>query len=115
MPRDPQRSAPPAAAAAAPGALSIDKVDFRRGADGAGRIMVRTSDPRVQASLKQEGGRLVVDFPRTSVAPEAARRYDVVDFATPVSSFDVTSTPNGARIVVERHGRLRTARLPERS
>jgi type IV pilus assembly protein PilQ len=92
------------AAAAAPGALSIDKVDFRRGADGAGRIMVRTNDPRVQASLKQEGGRLVIDFPGTSVAPGAARRYDVVDFATPVSAFDVTGTPNGARIVVTTTG-----------
>jgi type IV pilus assembly protein PilQ len=93
-----------AAAAVAPGTFTIDKVDFRRGPDGAGRIMVRTNDPRVQASLKQEGGRLVVDFPRTNVAPDAARRYDVVDFATPVSTFDVTSTPNGARIVVAATG-----------
>jgi len=93
-----------AAGTAAPGTFSIDKVDFRRGSDGAGRIMVHTSDPRVQASLKQEGGRLIVDFPRTSVAPEVARRYDVVDFATPVSSFDVTSTPGGARIVVAATG-----------
>jgi type IV pilus assembly protein PilQ len=93
-----------AGAAAAPGAFTIDKVDFRRGTDGAGRIMIRTNDPRVQASLKQEGGRLVVDFPRTSVTPEAARRYDVVDFATPVSTFDVTSTPSGARIVVAATG-----------
>ncbi|MGL6224688.1 MAG: type IV pilus secretin PilQ [Steroidobacteraceae bacterium] len=92
------------AAAAASGAFTIDKVDFRRGTDGAGRILIRTNDPRVQASLKQEGGRLVVDFPRTKVAPDAARRYDVVDFATPVSSFDVTSTPNGARIVVAATG-----------
>ncbi|MDH4105170.1 MAG: AMIN domain-containing protein, partial [Gammaproteobacteria bacterium] len=93
-----------AAAAVAPGTFTIDKVDFRRGPDGAGRIMVRTNDPRVQASLKQEGGRLVIDFPRTSVAPDAARRYDVVDFATPVSTFDVTSTPNGTRIVVAATG-----------
>jgi len=93
-----------AAAAVAPGTFTIDKVDFRRGTDGAGRIMVRTNDPRVQASLKQEGGRIIVDFPRTSVAPDAARRYDVVDFATPVSTFDVTSTPNGARIIVAAAG-----------
>src|SRR5512133_1035062 len=92
------------APAAAPGTFTIDKVDFRRGTDGAGRIMVRTNDPRVQASLKQEGGRLVVDFPRTTVAPDAARRYDVVDFATPVSTFDVTNTPNGARIIVVAAG-----------
>ena len=90
--------------AAASGSFAVEKVDFRRGSDGAGRIIVRTSDPRVQASVRQEGGRTVVDFPRTSVAPEAARRYDVVDFATPVNSFDVTGTPNGARIVVNATG-----------
>jgi type IV pilus assembly protein PilQ len=88
----------------ATGKYSIDKVDFRRGTDGAGRIMIRTNDPGVQASLKQEGGRLVVDFPRTTVSPDASRRYDVVDFATPVSSFDVASTPTGARIVVAATG-----------
>lgn len=100
----------PAASAAAGGAAgaatgwSIDKVDFRRGEDGAGRIMVRTSDPHVQASLKQEGGRLVIDFPRTGLTGDVARRYDVVDFATPVSAFDVTRTPTGARIVVNATG-----------
>ena len=109
-----------AAAAAAPGSAvettatgettsaatgpTISKVDFRRGKDGAGRVMVSTSDARVQASLKQEGGRLVVDFPRTTLAPDLARRYDVVDFATPVNSFDVTTTGNGTRLVVAATG-----------
>ena len=86
------------------GPISIEKVDFRRGADGAGRILVRTTDARAQASLKQEGGRIVVDFPRATVTKDQARRYDVVDFATPVSSFDVAGTPSGARIVVAAVG-----------
>ena len=60
---------------------SIEKVDFRRGTDGAGRIIVRTQrSANVQASLKQEGGRIVVDFPRTTrrrgpVAPLRRRRF----------------------------------------
>jgi type IV pilus assembly protein PilQ len=91
-------------AAATSGAAAIEKVDFRRGNDGAGRIIVRASESGVQASLKQEGGRIVVDFPRTDVPEDQARRYDVVDFATPVSSFDVTRTPAGARIVVAAAG-----------
>ena len=95
---------PAAAVAAASGASSIEKVDFRRGADGSGRILVRTTDASTQASLKQEGGRIVVEFPRTSVGDDQARRYDVVDFATPVSSFDVTRTATGARIVVAAAG-----------
>lgn len=94
----------PVAAAAAGDTLAIEKVDFRRGADGSGRILVRTTSAGAQASLKQEGGRIVVDFPRTAVDAGQARRYDVVDFATPVSSFDVTSTATGARIVVAAAG-----------
>lgn len=97
-------ASPAAAVAAASGASAIEKVDFRRGADGSGRILVRTTDASTQASLKQEGGRIVIEFPRTSVGDDQARRYDVVDFATPVSSFDVTRTATGARIVVAAAG-----------
>ena len=105
----PAASAAPAAQSAAVAAApssgaSIEKIDFRRGSDGAGRVLVRLSDPRIQASLKQEGGRIVIDLPRATLADEQVRRYDVVDFATPVSSFDVTRTAAGARIVVAAAG-----------
>jgi len=90
--------------AASAGATSLEKVDFRRGSDGAGRIVVRGSDPRMQASLKQEGGRIVVDFPRTQADESLLRRYDVTDFATPVSAFDVVRGPQGARIIVSAVG-----------
>jgi type IV pilus assembly protein PilQ len=82
----------------------VQKVDFRRGTDGAGRVLVSTSDAGVQASLKQEGGRIVIDFPNTTVPDEYMKRFDVVDFATPISSFDVTRGPNGVRIVVAAAG-----------
>src|SRR5512137_2382993 len=59
--------------AAYAGGWAIDKVDFRRGTDGAGRILVHTSDAKVQASLKQEGGRILVDFQSTSLASDLAR------------------------------------------
>ncbi len=100
------------AANSAGGALAsgwaIDKVDFRRGTDGAGRILLHTNDPKVQASLHQEGGRIVVDFPRTAISDDLARRYDVVDFATPVSSFDVSRVPGGTRMVVGAAGDYET-------
>ncbi|HQR49873.1 MAG TPA: AMIN domain-containing protein, partial [Steroidobacteraceae bacterium] len=89
---------------AASTAAAVQKVDFRRGTDGAGRVLVTTSSSNVQASLKQEGGRIVIDFPNTTVPQEYLKRFDVVDFATPISSFDVTQGPNGARIVVAAAG-----------
>ena len=97
-------AAPSTGAAMPSGGAAIEKVDFRRGTDGAGRILVRSTDSRVQASLKQEGGRIVVDFPGASLPDDLARRFDVVDFATPVSTFDVTRGPAGARIVVAATG-----------
>ncbi len=98
-------SAPAAGRKAGPAQTSaVQKVDFRRGTDGAGRVLVTTSDPGVQASLKQEGGRVVIDFPNTTVPDEYLKRFDVVDFATPISSFDVTRGPNGTRIVVAATG-----------
>ena len=63
-------------------------------------MLVSTNNPGVQASVKQEGGRIVIDFPNTAVSPEFAKRFDVVDFATPISGFDVSEGPNGTRIVV---------------
>ncbi|HEX7374656.1 MAG TPA: type IV pilus secretin PilQ [Steroidobacteraceae bacterium] len=112
--RGPAASTAAAAASASSGSsdfaggFAIDKVDFRRGTDGAARILLHTSDSKVQASLKQEGGRVVVDFPRTSIADDLARRYDVVDFATPVSSFDVARVPGGTRVVVGATGDYET-------
>ncbi len=97
--------APASAPVAAGGAATIEKIDFRRSPDGGGRIIVQTTGgARTQASLKREGGRVVVDFPNTQLGADQARRYDVTDFATPVNSFDVTTTPTGARIVVAATG-----------
>jgi len=98
-------AAPASGGTAAPAQVSaVQKVDFRRGTDGAGRVLVTTSDAGVQASLRQEGGRIVIDFPNTTVPDEYLKRFDVVDFATPISSFDVTRGPNGTRIVVAAAG-----------
>ncbi len=97
-------AAAPAQKASPATTSAVQKVDFRRGTDGAGRVLVSTSDAGVQASLKQEGGRIVIDFPNTTVPDEYLKRFDVVDFATPISSFDVTRGPNGTRIVVVATG-----------
>ncbi|MCJ7453242.1 MAG: type IV pilus secretin PilQ [Steroidobacteraceae bacterium] len=103
----PVAATPDAVPAQKPGPATesaVQKVDFRRGTDGAGRVLVSTSNAGVQASLKQEGGRIVIDFPNTTVPDEYLKRFDVVDFATPISSFDVTRGPNGTRIVVVATG-----------
>lgn len=91
----------PVAAAATP---ALSKVDFRRGTDGSGRVIVQMNNASITPSLKQEGGRIVVNFPKASVADTLLRRLDVVDFATPVNTVETVRVSDGARVVISAGG-----------
>jgi type IV pilus assembly protein PilQ len=92
------------AAASSGGPRSITGVDFRRSPDGAGRVVVQLSDPATPASLKQEGNRVIVDFTGVQLGEENMKRYDVVDFATPVTMVDASRVGDNARVVVTATG-----------
>jgi type IV pilus assembly protein PilQ len=87
---------------AAPG--QINAVDFRRGADGAGRVIVTLSDPAIVVDVREEAERTVVDFRDASLPDALLRRLDVLDFATPVQSVDSVRFPGGARLVINAAG-----------
>ena len=92
------------AAASSGGPRSITGVDFRRSPDGAGRVVVQLSDPATPASLHQEGDRVIVDFTGVQLGEENMKRYDVVDFATPVTMVDALRVGDNARVVVTATG-----------
>ena len=96
----PSQGAAPRPAAAATGERSIRNIDFRRGADGAGQIVVELNDPRTTVDVREEGGRIVVDFQDTTLPQELLRRLDVTDFATPVFTVDALRANQDARLVV---------------
>jgi len=88
--------------AAMPG--QITGIDFRRGADGAGRVLVNLSDPSVGIDIREELGRTVVEFRGASLPDNLMRRLDVLDFATPVETIDAVRFPSGARLVIAASG-----------
>ncbi len=91
-------------AAAATGVRAIRAIDFRRGSDGTGRVIVRLSDPRTPISLRQVGNQVVVDFAGAEVPSNLTRRFDASDFATPVTNFDVVRVGEGTRIAINATG-----------
>jgi len=100
-----QRSpgAAPAAAGAAvaqTGQRSIRNIDFRRGSDGSGQVVVELNDPHTTVDVREEGGRVVVDFQDTALPNELMKRLDVTDFATPVLAVDALRSNRDARLVV---------------
>lgn len=97
-------SAPSRATAAVSGMRSVSNIDFRRGSDGSGRVIVELTDSKVPADLRQEGGRIVVNFAKTMLPEALMQRLDVVDFATPVNSVDALRVGDGARLVIAASG-----------
>ena len=97
-------SNPAASRSGAAVARAIRSIDFRRGGDGMGRVVVNLSDPRTPINLRQQGNQIVVDFAGTDVPGKLVRRFDALDFATPVSTFDVMRAEGGTRIVINASG-----------
>jgi type IV pilus assembly protein PilQ len=83
---------------------SIDGIDFRRSVDGAGRVVVRLTDPHTPINLRQVGDQVVVDFAGTDLPKRLARRFDATDYGTSVTSFDASRSGNDARIVINAKG-----------
>jgi type IV pilus assembly protein PilQ len=96
--------APRAAASSAAGPRSVRSIDFRRGSDGTGRVIVELSDPRTPVNLRQQGTQIVVDFAGADLSKDLMRRYDVTDFATPVSTVDALKVGDSTRLVISAGG-----------
>ncbi len=97
-------AAPAVAASGGSGVRELRSIDFRRGTDGAGRVIVKLSDPHIHVNLHQVGNQVVVDFSDASVPASLMRRYDATDYGTPISGFDVTRVGNGSRIAITASG-----------
>ena len=84
---------------------AINNIDFRRGEDGAGNVIITLSDPSISSSIEEQSGKIRVSFAKTQL-PESLRvRLDVQDFATPVKFVDATAQGGGAAIAIEPTGR----------
>lgn len=100
----PSAGAGTAPAVAAGGGRAIRSIDFRRGEGGTGRLIVRLTDPRTPINLRQQGSQILVDFTGADLPRNLTRRYDTMDFATPVTGFDALRVNNDTRIVLNTSG-----------
>ena len=84
--------------------LPLKDLDFRRGVDNSGRIVVDLANNQVGVDIRQQGQTLVVDFLKTALPEGLRRRLDVADFGTPVQSVTTTQTGDRVRMVIEPKG-----------
>jgi type IV pilus assembly protein PilQ len=86
------------------GAAGVTDVDFRRGDQGEGRIIVTLSDPSIPVDMRQEAGKVVLELKGADLPEALQRRLDVTDFATPVKTIDTESTSQGTRMEITSIG-----------
>jgi type IV pilus assembly protein PilQ len=84
--------------------LSLKDLDFRRGTDGAGRIVVDLANNQVGVDIKTVGQNLVIEFLKTSLPEGLRRRLDVADFGTPIQQLTTFQVGDRVRMVVEPKG-----------
>lgn len=83
---------------------ALRDIDFRRGPDGAGRVIVTLPDNQTGVDIRQQGQSLVVEFLRSSLPETLRRRLDVTDFGTPVQSVSTVQSGDNVRLVVQPRG-----------
>jgi type IV pilus assembly protein PilQ len=94
----------PAAKVYAPQRKAISDIDFQRGEQGEGNVVITLSDASVSPDIQEQGGKIRLDFAKTQL-PEALRvRLDVKDFATPVQFVSATGAADRASIIIEPSG-----------
>lgn len=84
--------------------LPLKDIDFRRGVEGSGRIVVDLPNNQVGVDIRQQGQTLVVEFLKTALPEGLRRRLDVGDFGTPVQTVTTFQTGDKVRMVVEPKG-----------
>ena len=87
-----KKSTPSTVAAGLIPEQGIRGIDFKRGDNGEGRILVSLANPDTIVNTREEGGNVVLSFINTRLPDNLSKRLDVSEFATPVKTISATST-----------------------
>ncbi len=83
---------------------TVSNIDFRRGVEGEGRILITLSDPNIPVDIRKQGGKIIVEIMNAELPPELERRLDVLDFATPVKAIDTVRQGKTIKVAIEPIG-----------
>jgi len=84
--------------------LPLKDLDFRRGEEGSGRVVVSLPNSQVGVDIRQQGATLVVEFMKSTLPEGMRRRLDVTDFGTPIQTVTTFAVGDRVRMVIEPKG-----------
>lgn len=87
-----------------PGTVAVDAIDFKRGQDGAGRLIVRFSGEGAVPDLRKQGSQVMIDVGNASLPANLGKTLDVTDFATPVQRVSPRTSGTGTQLAIDVAG-----------
>ena len=83
----------------------VEHIDFRRGADGAGRLIVTFDREGIEANVREGGaGQVLVDLRDVAMPDSLNQVYDVTDFATPITRITPRTRQGDTQLDVATQG-----------
>lgn len=83
---------------------AVRDINFRRGKDGEGRVVVDLSDPDVGIDIRQQGAVLLVDIQKATLPDSLKTRFDVTDFATPITNVAAVQKGDNVQLTITPRG-----------
>ena len=79
---------------------TIKDLDFRRGPNGEGRLLISLSNPNTVVDAKEKGGKVILNFLNTTLPQSLLKKVDVADYATPVRLVEVVKVGSKVRMTI---------------
>ncbi len=89
---------------------AISNIDFRRGPNGEGRVLISFNGSGANTEMTRQGDKVLVTIDHANLPANLAQRLDTLDFATPVQSIVTRSgVGGGARMEIAVKGNVDTS------
>lgn len=83
---------------------SLRDINFRRGKEGEGRVLVSLPHANVGIDMQKQGKNLLVTFKKVGLPARFNQRLDVTDFATPLTSITTRVQGEDVLMTLSPHG-----------
>lgn len=86
-------------------AVQVSAIDFKRGQNGSGQMVVRFDGNGAAPSIKESGTEIVLDIANAKLPADLRRKLDVAGYATPVLNIDARESAGKTRLVLNTRGK----------
>jgi type IV pilus assembly protein PilQ len=87
-----------------PARFCLTAIDFRRGTQGEGRVVIDLNDPNIPIDLKEEAQKIRIRFAGAELPANLQHKLDVTDFGTPVTTINTTHHGSDVEMVIQING-----------